>query len=289
MQPPSELLLGLGFNRLESDIYVLLLGEAEPLTAYRIAKKLGKAAANVYKAIDTLSRKGAVLLDRSEPQRCRPVAAEEFLDGLERSHGERIAAARRSLERLSEPAPDERVYQIEEVSQTLERGRAMLARAESMVVVEVFPRVAERMRDAIQAAVDRGVKVFLQIYAPLEVSGAHVTGTFEGEESREHWRSEQFNLVVDGREVLLSILDRSLGSVHQTLWSNSLYLSCLFHAGMMREYFYNEVGLLAEGEPEGSPLRRIVDEHPRFHTIDVPGQRELFERYGMQNTAEVNP
>ena len=295
MQVPAALdaLRDLGLNRLESDVYALLLVESEPLTAYRIGKKLGKPSANVYKAIDALAAKGAVLLDRSEPQLCRPVAASEFLDRLEHGFQDRLASARAELERLSEPPPDERVYQIEDLGGTLARARAMLGRAERIVVIEAFPRAAAAMGDALHATVARGVDLYLQLYAPLpaplEAPNAHVIESYEGDQSRAHWRGEQLNLVVDGREVLLALLGPELDRVHQTLWSNSLYLACLTHAGMMREHFYNEVGRLVDSEPADSPWRRLVEEHPRFHTIDVPGQRELFERYGMPPTGAAGP
>ena len=283
--PAPRSLQALGLSRLESEVYVNLLAAPEPPTAYRVAKDLGKPTANVYKAMESLAARGAVALGRGEPRVVRPVPAEEFLAQVARGLGGRLDEAREALARLEEPAPDEGVYELPSVEATLERARRLLARAEVVVVIEAFPQTAALLAEDLKAAVARGVRVHLSAYAPIELPGADVVQTFEGTTSRRHWRSEQLNLVVDGREVLLALLAPDLSTVHQTLVSNSLYLACLHHAGMMREHFYNQVGALAADEPEGSALRRLVDEHPRFHTLDVPGQRELFERHGMKEAA----
>ena len=51
-----------------------------------------------------------------------------------------------------------------------------------------------------------------------------------GREAAAYWNSQQLNVVIDGRETLIALLDNELTQIHQALWSNSLYLSCLMHA-----------------------------------------------------------
>lgn len=53
-------LTGLGFTQADAEVYVALLRES-PATGYRIATVLGKATANTYKALRSLTDKGAVL------------------------------------------------------------------------------------------------------------------------------------------------------------------------------------------------------------------------------------
>src|SRR5688500_1986290 len=58
----AQALQDLGFTGLEAEVYAALL-EGSPVTAYRVAQQVGKAAANVYKAVESLRRKGAILVD----------------------------------------------------------------------------------------------------------------------------------------------------------------------------------------------------------------------------------
>ena len=67
----------MGLNALEAEVYAQLLKES-PLTGYGVAKALGKPAANVYKAIDTLADKGAVIVDEGGTRQCRAVPAQGF-------------------------------------------------------------------------------------------------------------------------------------------------------------------------------------------------------------------
>ena len=65
-------LVSLGFTALAAEIYAWLPEEA-PVTGYRIAQAIGKPAPNVYKAIETLETKGAVMVDEGKSRLCRPV------------------------------------------------------------------------------------------------------------------------------------------------------------------------------------------------------------------------
>lgn len=50
MSTNKDLLLAIGLNDLEADVYLLLLQE-EALTGYKVGKLLGKPAANVYSTL----------------------------------------------------------------------------------------------------------------------------------------------------------------------------------------------------------------------------------------------
>ena len=57
-----ESLKQLGLNNLEAEVYIHLLTNY-PMTAYKVGKGINKPTANVYKAIESLSKKGAVIID----------------------------------------------------------------------------------------------------------------------------------------------------------------------------------------------------------------------------------
>ncbi|MCK5171620.1 MAG: hypothetical protein KAQ75_17205, partial [Bacteroidales bacterium] len=78
-----EILIDIGFNRLEAEVYMHLLTHP-PSTAYKIGKLINKPTANVYKAIDALSKKGAVLIEDNKNKLCKAVNPDEFLKLYER-------------------------------------------------------------------------------------------------------------------------------------------------------------------------------------------------------------
>src|SRR5215213_5890268 len=75
---PEQALAGFGFTDLEARLYCALLREA-PASGYRLAKLVGKAPANTYQALDSLARKGAVMVDEGASRTFRPVPSDELL------------------------------------------------------------------------------------------------------------------------------------------------------------------------------------------------------------------
>ena len=282
MAKPIELLQALGLNHLEAEVYVLLLAQEEPITAYRVGKSLGKPTANVYKAIEALTRKGAVIIDEGEPRRCRPVPVEEFLGQLEQTFLGMSKQAARRLADLESPPPDERIYHLGSVPAVLERCRAMLGRVQRIAVLDVFPAVFEAVRTSIDEAVGRGAEVYVQVYEATELDGAHVVRALQSDRILRHWKSQQLNCVIDGRETLLALLHSDLAEVHEAIWTSSLFLSCVMHAGLLREHVFHEVAALQDQEDFPPSLRTLLKEHPSFHSVAVPGQKLLFSRLGVE-------
>lgn len=280
------LLQKLGLNFLEAEVYIHLLSQDEPATAYRIGKTLGKPTANVYKAIEALARKGAVVLDLGEPRLCRAVPGEEFLSQLETSFQQTKKQTAKQLSNLRHPLPDERIYQLQSVSLVFERFRLMLASATQIAAVDAFPGAMKAIRPTIEETVARGVEVYVQGYEPTDIPGAHVVQAYQSARILGHWKSQQLNCVVDGRELLLALLHYDLSDVYQAVWTSSPFISCMMHAGLMREHFFHEIAALKDREDFPKPLRILLDQHPGFHTVEIPGQKLLFSRLGVNE--EVN-
>ena len=134
-------LLSLGLSQLEAEVYICLLPE-EPMTAYRIGKLLGKPTANVYKAIDALVRKGAVLIEEGKSRKCRAVAPALFIKQLRTDFERKATTVTQSLIQLKKHSFDEDIYKVGTVALALEKGREMLKRSEKIVVIDAFPEAA---------------------------------------------------------------------------------------------------------------------------------------------------
>lgn len=272
-------LRNLGFNQLEAEVYVALLA-GPPMTAYRVAHHIAKPTANVYKAVEVLARKGAILLEEGDSRVCRAVPVSEFRKRAERDYHDTLQAAADALAHV-EPAPlDERVYRLQSASQVFEVARDMLdTRVKKIAIVDAFPAALERVKDSMRGAAGRGVNVLVEAYTPVRIAGATVAHASVAAAAPEFWRSEQLNVVIDGREHLIALLSRDLQTVYQAVWSNSLYLSCIQHAGRLCEHtLMRMIGAAESGAAPASVLRLLKD-HRFFLSAEVPGQRELIARY----------
>lgn len=153
-----RVLVDLGLTGLEAEAYTAL-AQNPPMTGYRIAQVLGKPAANIYKAIESLQAKGAIVVDEGANRVCQAVPAEELLGALERGFREsRERAAMAPAELESVPA-DHRVYRLRSRKQLIDRCRRVLRRAERVALVDAFTASLVKLRPGSEAAAARGVVV----------------------------------------------------------------------------------------------------------------------------------
>lgn len=275
----TDPLIDLGFTSLEASIYVFLLQES-PATGYRVAQAVGKAAANVYKALETLERKGAVVIDEGRTRACRAVPAAELLSNLQTRFARSRAEAERQLERLAVESRDDRVYQLRTAEQVLQRAREMLARSSEFALIDAFPEPLELLTPDIEAAAERGVDVAVLAYRAVELEGADVTLAPADRAFLDLWPGQQLSIVVDGGEFLQAMLSRDGTRVLQAIWSQSPFLACFLHDGVVSGLIATalEVGLAAGLTAEALRERR---EHYRRLTMPAtPGFRALAARHG---------
>ena len=264
----------LGLNALEAEVYAFLL-QHPPMTAYRVGKSLGRATANVYKAIESLARRGAVLVEEGDNRVCRAVPVEEFFHHLRSNLQRSTEEAADALAELERPAFDERVYRLESVPALFDRARKMLASARSIAIIDAFPQSLEALKEDIATAARRGVRVLVKAYAPFEMDGVDVVTGSNPKATFSAWRGEQVNLVVDGSELLVALLNAQLTRIEQAIWTRSLYLACSIHAGLAAERTLVKLRVLVEKEPTLAQLMALVRGHQFLRDGDVPGYREL--------------
>lgn len=233
-EPSAEqTLMGFGFTEMESKLYCELLRSGSA-SGYRLAQRIGKAAANVYQALKTLTQKGAVTLSEGlgEATTYSPTPPDELLAVLRHSFESRQQAAQTALENIRTPTSDERVYTVPTVALVLERARSMLAQAQKIVLIDLFPAIRDLLEAELMAARDRGVTV-----AGIAYEGRHADSfmPFNGESADmigSRWAGDGVMLVVDGCQMLLAQITKDRSAVLNAMWTDSPFLSCLFHSGL---------------------------------------------------------
>jgi sugar-specific transcriptional regulator TrmB len=267
----------IGFNNLEAEVYIFLLTHP-PATAYKIGKQINKPTANVYKAIDSLTVKGAVIVEENKNKICMAVNAEEFLNLYERNIIKKTHSTKQLLKKLSNDYEDQNSYSIESVSLVFERFITMMDKCTTIAVIDAFPKALNNVLDSIKKAIDRGVNVYIEAYNPIKIKGANVIFPEIGEKALKHWESQQLNLIIDGNEHLIALIDNNLEKVIQATWSNNTYMSCILHAGRMHEFSIMKI-LEAKDKPDfTNEVKLILEKQKYFFNSDIPGFNKLFNK-----------
>lgn len=270
MTPRSGLaaLQDLGFTEIEALVYAALLQES-PATGYRVSHRIGRPTPNTYKAIASLQGKGAVLVDDGGSRLCRAVPPGEVLAALERRFQASKATAQAAIEALAPAGDDDRVYQLHSVDQVLERARVMLKQARKLVLLDVFPGPFAALRTALESAAGR-VRIVAKVYVEdARAAGVELVRCADPERVRAVWPGQHLTLVRDGEEHLLALLSEDLSAVHQAVWSNSTFLSCMHH-----NHVASELALTAQGT-DG----HLDADSVRLTTSGVSGLRTLRARF----------
>jgi sugar-specific transcriptional regulator TrmB len=224
----------LGFTETETAAYLALLRDS-PTTAYQISHAIGRPVANTYKAMSALRAKGAVLADDGRKSLCRAVPPDELLAARESEFQRSKAHVRSALEEVVKAEGDDRVYRLESAGQVLERARQMLAKKRSLVLVDLFPGPRAALAPALAGCARRGARVVAKVYEDVSIAGVETVRAQDPDMALRSWPGQQLSLVCDAAVHLLALLSGDLETVHQAVWSESDFLSCMHHNHLANE------------------------------------------------------
>jgi hypothetical protein len=157
-------------------------------------------------------------------------------------------------------------------------------------VLDLFPGPLAELRPAIAAAAARGVRVVVKAYTPSRIERVKVVVHPRGQTLLKRWPGQWLNLVTDGRELLLAFLTRDGKGVNQALWSDSTYLSWVYHSAVGSEMILAAVEQSLERGATGAELRKLIRTHYSLFQPSLPGYQELLRQFGDDNPAvSLNP
>lgn len=266
----------LGFNVLEQQAYAALL-QNPAQTGYKLAQTLKKPVANIYKALESMLDKGAVLVEDGDPSVYRAAPIHEMFDCLEAELRQQRKTALREFAARN-PAPDERVYRLGSREQTIQRARNIISSCKQVLLLDIFPNLVTELSGEISAAAARGVNIMGVIYAPTKLSGTKLTLRPDGDEVLQRWAGDWMNVVADGQELLISVLERSGKQVYQAVWTRSPYLVWSFHSALYAEILLSQLRIEIENGASKSKLLRLFELYRDRLVTDAPGYRRLMSR-----------
>jgi predicted transcriptional regulator len=219
-----ELLAELGFSEGEATAYVFLL-QHSPATGYRVARSIGRSFSNAYQILESLEKRGAVLVQGGTRRLYRAVPLEELFHQLDRAFQARRLRALQAAKRLSISDSDQHLYELKTIGAVYERCHTMLQNCEERALIELFPEPLEVLRQAVEDTAARGVVMAARIHQPAELRGVHVILSPYGAENLQVWGAQWLTLYVDGRQYLQANLMTGGGGVHHAIWSQNPHLS----------------------------------------------------------------
>ncbi|HNW81471.1 MAG TPA: helix-turn-helix domain-containing protein [bacterium] len=273
--------LKLGFNRLEAEVYITLLKES-PLTGYRLAQILNKAAANTYKALESLEKRGAVVAeDSSTVKQYTAIPVSDYMNQIESGFRNDRQFLEESLKDIKYSISGDKIYMLQTFDQVLEKCSRMLENAEYSVIVDAFPSMLRKIIPQLEKAAENGVNIIINAYETVNVRNCRVIIKSNAKKVLQLWSGDWMNIAVDGREYLITACEKD-GRLQHAIWSNSPYLSFFVFNGFRYEMLFS--ALSAKIPPERSAeILNSAFEDINIDIADLPGYRTMLDRLGRKN------
>ena len=272
---PEEIFGQLGFNALESEVYIGLVKHG-PQTAYKVAKQIGRPAANVYKAVEVLAREGAVEVTEDNIKVCKAIPVEALVQQLQNSYKRKAEQAVSAISAIGEERSDEGIFKLQTVDSVFQRAVEMLQRTERIAVIDAFPETLQRMIPYINKLAAAGKEVYVLAYEPVTPhKKVSLVVAPMGAEALQYWDAQQLNVAVDGKEIMLALFNKDVSTLVQATYSNNLYLSCIVYSGIINEHKVHRF-TQARTMTEIDEIRRS---QKFFLNSKVPGLDMLFKMY----------
>lgn len=272
---PSPL-QALGFTEVEALVYGFLI-ENSPATGYRISHAIGKQPANTYKAIRSLEDKGAIIIEAGKSKLCQAVPPDEFLDNLERQFQQRRLEAKSELQALSSPSVYGGIFHLKSIEQVLQRAKTMVDDASEIVLCDLSPGPCAELAEVLRKAAASGVVVACHVYAEEAIEGVHTLHVIGRDLSWKDWPGQQISVVVDSQEHLLGLLAMDMKTVHEAVWSNGNFLSCMHHNNLAAEL--TAIGPQSRYSGPADDVAQVLNRISLLR-FRPPGLKTLIRRYG---------
>lgn len=210
MEELIQHLKGLGFTEMESKM-LIVLAEQGTMSGYEVAKRLGVSRSNVYAALQRLVDHGFMKVSKGEPSLYTVLPVEE----LTRMITDQLHTSIRYVEQLmpKQTHDDTEFYSFNQEKKVLECLRQELNRAQQEIIVDVWAEEAQLLRDELEQAEERGVKVFWSVVGSREEHRIRRmqlqlhTGQLDEEDE---FDGRKFSIVVDRKWCMLGMRGESL-------------------------------------------------------------------------------
>ena len=266
----------MGFTSLEAEIYLALLTKGKQ-TGYAIAKHLHKPTANVYKAIDSLTEKGAVEFTTDKKKSYFACDWKQFLSRKQQQFNETLSNLEDNLSQLDNPVEDdEQVYQIAQVDLVIEHSIKLINNAQHLLMVEAEPDSLPLFKDALIAAAARGVEVWIKAYEEITLENVNVVVRQNGHEIYQRTNDVSFKLAADGNSMLMADLTTDCSGVIQAYRSNSASMAMSIYSALLYEIILTE---LKQTIPSGNiqAAQALLEKSAHLHPIST--RNAVFQQY----------
>ncbi|MDQ0808269.1 TrmB family transcriptional regulator [Priestia megaterium] len=212
-----KILKDVNFTEYEAKAYLALL-EKSPLSGYAISLNSGVPRSKIYEVLGGLVDRGEVMVSHENPALYTPLPPNELINLKKRKAESSFEVAEEALENYSYVSLNrENIWNITGYEPILNRTKEAIKEATGRILLEIWAEDAQELKEELQAAAKRGVKILIVSYGDLVFDFAQIHQHDASEEITNEYGGRWIVLSADDREVVAGIL--SLGEDSRAAWT----------------------------------------------------------------------
>lgn len=275
-----------GLNNLEANVYLALLKEPG-ITGYRVGKAIGKAVSNVYQALESLTKKGVVILHcEGKDRRYSAVPVIEVISRFKSDLDKKSSNLEEELRDMQAPLVDTSIFKIDNQAQLFSKIEALICQSKSAILLTADPVFIRKLQPQIEQAAARGIKVLVLTFEEMDLKGCEMLKLTAGKNGA--WPGYWIVMDIDGIQHLIAFFEKPDTLTH-AIWCNDQYVSYWIHFGMLADFtlmtFFEETC----NKEEFIPIRkRLYEMYSRYNYShpDVKSLYTIFENCRRNRTEQ---
>jgi|GEM_PF-766081 len=223
----------LGFNEYEARVYIEMLHQTDPLTAYEIGKLSGVPRSKVYEVVDNLRKKQFVVQMEDTPKKYLPVDPEEVFSSIEKSFKTSVNFVKEELNHLERGETIDYIFNIFGKETIIERSKQMIRSASSTILIAVDRLMLDVLQKELENIEQSGIELNIVLYGESE----HIDfqNVYNHRLREPDIRNFSFILLdIDFREILAGTMSASSNEGHG-FWTRSVYLCNIMQDNIIHE------------------------------------------------------
>lgn len=204
------LLQELEFTEYEAKAYLALL-QKSPLSGYAVALNSGVPRSKIYEVLGGMEERGEVVVSHEATTLYSPLAPKELLARRKRHTEMCFSMAEKALESYCTVSQSrENIWNIAGYEAITNRVKEIIDRAEKRILLEICPEESELIRENLQKASHKGVKITIVAFGEIPLDFAHVYLHDSIDKIYQEHGGRWIILSADDKEVLAGVV--SLGA-----------------------------------------------------------------------------
>jgi sugar-specific transcriptional regulator TrmB len=236
----------LGFNSYEAKVYIKMLTQTHPLTAYEIAGISSVPRSKVYEVVERLFKKQTLVQTEENPKRYLAVDPTEVLSSLKADFDASLALVRDELAALKAGETADYILNLIGKDSIIEKSKEMIHSATESILIALDPNMLDELEGDIAIAVDanragkRKISLTIVYYGENRIRFDNVYYHRLNQPDIENWLS--ILLDVDFEQVLAGTMERSSNEGHG-IWTKNVYMNNILQDNIIHEIY---LGMLEE-------------------------------------------